>query len=118
MAAKTAGGLRARARSAKGRRRPLEDATGRRLAWKGDLPALQGRPREVALWIARELAEQERRYRKIVKEMSALEARRQRWIREFYRRIQTSGFYLHADVKRRIPPEEIPPLPKKIRVVF
>jgi len=83
------------------------------------IPALAGRAPEVQAWIAREVAEQERRYRKIVREMDALESRRRRWILDFYKRIQTSGFYVHADIKKKIKPEEIPPLPKrKIRVVF
>jgi hypothetical protein len=93
------------------------DATGRTLDWT-QAPAAKGKPPEVAAWIVRELVEQERRYRAIVRAMDALERRRRRWIQEFYRRIQTSGFYLHADVKRRIPAEEIPPLPKTVRVVF
>ncbi len=105
-------------RKAAGRKQTAWDATGRSLDWKRDLPALRDKPAEVAAWIVRELREQEQRYRRIAKEMDALEKRRRRWIQEFYRRIQTSGFYLHADVKRRIKPEEIPPLPKKIRVVY
>ena len=105
-------------RKATGSKQAAWDATGRTLDWKRDLPALRDKPAEVAAWIARELREQEQRYRRIVKEMDALETRRRRWIQEFYWRIQTSGFYLHADIKRRIEPEAIPPLPKKIRVVY
>jgi hypothetical protein len=105
-------------RKAASRKPPTWDATGRTLDWKRELPALRGKPAEVAAWIARELREQEQRYRGIVKQMDALETRRRRWIQEFYRRIQTSGFYLHADIKRRIEPEAIPPLPKKVRVVY
>lgn len=105
-------------RKAGGRKQTAWDATGRTLDWKRELPALRGKPAEVGAWIARELREQEQRYRRIVREMDALESRRRRWIQEFYRRIQTSGFYLHADIKRRIAPEEIPPLPKKVRVVY
>jgi hypothetical protein len=85
----------------------------------GKAPALRGRPAEVVEWLRREILDQERRYRRIVREMDALEARRRRWILEFYRRIQTTGFNVHADVKRVIPPGEVPPLPgKRIRVVF
>lgn len=105
-------------RKTSGRKQPAWDATGRTLDWKRELPALRGKPAEVAAWIARELREQEQRYRRIAREMDALDSRRRRWIQEFYRRIQTSGFYLHADIKRRIGPEEIPPLPKKVRVVY
>ena len=108
----------ARRRARKARAKGEDDATGRTLEWRGALPALEGKPPAVAAWIAQELAEQERRYRRIAREMEALEKRRQLWIREFYQRIQDTGFYLHADVKRRIRPEAIPPLPKKVRVVF
>jgi hypothetical protein len=80
------------------------------------------RPRrsaEVQAWLEREVAEQERRYRKIVREMDALDPRRKRWIREFYQRIQTRGFNVHADIRRKVRPEEIPLVPEdKIRVVW
>lgn len=76
------------------------------------------RPEEVERWIRREIREQERHYRRIVKEMDALNTRRIRWVKEFYERIQTRGFSVHAGIRRKVRPEEIPPLPKKIRVVF
>lgn len=114
---------RGSAKAGRARRRgaappPQADATGRTLDWRRDLKALDGKPREVAAWLARELRDQERRYRRIVRDMEALESRRRRWVQEFYRRIQDTGFYVHADIKRRVAPEAIPPLPKKIRVVF
>ena len=74
---------------------------------------------EVQAWLDREVAEQERRYRKIVREMDALDPRRKRWIREFYERIQTRGFNVHSDLRRKVEPGEIPPIPKdKVRVVW
>lgn len=77
------------------------------------------RSREVQAWLDREVTEQERRYRRIVRAMDALDPRRRRWIRDFYDRIQTRGYCVHADIRRPIRPEEIPPLPKgKIRVVW
>lgn len=84
--------------------------------------ALAGAPRrspEVQAWLDREVREQERRYRKIAREMDALDAKRKKWVREFYERIQTRGWCVHADIRRKIRPEEIPPVPPgKIRVVW
>ena len=74
---------------------------------------------QVRAWLMQEIKEQEERYKKIVKSMDALSERRQRWVQEFYQRIQTRGFSVHAGIRRKIKPEEIPPLPKqKIRVVY
>lgn len=76
------------------------------------------RPAEVERWIKREVQAQERIYRNIVREMNALNTRRMKWIKEFYERIQTRGFSVHAGVRRKVAAEEIPRLPKRIRVVF
>lgn len=76
------------------------------------------RPDEVERWIRREVAAQERIYRGIVREMNALNDRRIKWVKEFYQRLQTRGFSVHAGIRRKVRPEEIPPLPKRIRVVF
>ncbi len=73
----------------------------------------------VRAWLKRELREQQERYKKIVKEMEALAPQREKWIQEFFQRIQTRGFCVHADIRRRIKPEEIPKRPKrKLRVVY
>lgn len=69
-------------------------------------------------WIRREVQAQERIYRRIVREMNALNDRRIKWVREFYQRLQTRGFSVHAGIRRKVRPEEIPPIPKRIRVVF
>jgi hypothetical protein len=79
------------------------------------------RPRrapEVEEWIRREVAMQEKLYRRIVRDMEALNTLRIQWVREFYQRIQTRGFSVHAGIRRKVRPEEIPPIPKRIRVVF
>lgn len=76
------------------------------------------RPEEVERWIKREVAAQERIYRGIVREMNALNDRRIKWVKEFYQRLQTRGFSVHAGIRRKVRPEEIPPVPKRIRVVF
>ncbi len=82
-------------------------------------PTVPGRSSEVQAWLDREVGEQERRYRRIVREMDALDPKRKKWIKEFYERIQTRGYCVHADIRRKIEPEEIPPVPKeKIRVVW
>ena len=81
-------------------------------------PLLQYSP-EVQAWIDAEVAEQIARYREIVEEMDALEPDRERWIAEFLRRIQDRGFNVHADILRRIRPDELPSRPdRKLRVVF
>ena len=76
------------------------------------------RPEEVERWILREVQMQERIYRGIVREMNALNDRRIKWVKEFYQRIQTRGYSVHAGLRRKVRPEEIPPVPKRIRVVF
>jgi hypothetical protein len=82
-------------------------------------PTVAGRGIEAQAWIDREVGEQERRYAKIVRQMEALEPQRRKWIGEFYRRIQTRGYCVHADIRRKIRAEEIPPLPEgRIRVVW
>jgi len=90
-----------------------------RAATKSDANPAQRRDPAVVAWLAREVAEQEKRYRRIVREMDALEKRRRLWIMEFYERIQTRGYSVHAGTRRKVAREEIPPLPKgKIRVVW
>jgi hypothetical protein len=81
-------------------------------------PTVYERLPEVEAWIKREVLAQERIYRGIVREMNALNDRRIKWVKEFYQRLQTRGFSVHAGIRRKIRPEEIPPVPKKIRVVF
>lgn len=101
------------------KKKALASRSTRRKPARAAVPApVFQRPEEVERWIRREVQEQERLYRRIVKEMDALNARRLRWVREFYGRIQTRGFSVHAGIRRKIRPEEIPPIPKKIRVVF
>lgn len=95
-------------------------AAGRGAKARPAAPSATGfpRPAEVELWIRREVQAQERIYRGIVREMNALNDRRMKWVKEFYERLQTRGFSVHAGIRRKVRPEEIPPLPKRIRVVF
>jgi len=77
------------------------------------------RSREVRAWLKGELRDQQERYKKIVAEMEALSPQRETWIKEFFERIQTRGFCVHWDIRRKIGPEEIPPRPRrKLRVVY
>lgn len=77
------------------------------------------RSAEAERWLRNEVAEQKRRYRKIVREQDALAPKRERWVADFLRRIQTRGFNMHAADLRKIRAEEIPARPKrKFRVVF
>jgi len=75
---------------------------------------------EVEKWLAEEVREQRERYEKIAFEMNVkLADQRERWIQEFYERIQTTGFYWHADNKKIIKPEEIFQKPEReFKVVF
>jgi hypothetical protein len=97
--------------------RPASKARSRRPAPRAASSALR-RPEEVERWIRREVQAQERIYRRIVREMNALNDRRIKWVKEFYQRLQTRGFSVHAGIRRKVRPEEIPPIPKRIRVVF
>ncbi|MCS6805840.1 MAG: hypothetical protein RMM98_10750 [Acidobacteriota bacterium] len=77
------------------------------------------RTQAVKAWLKQELKEQQEKYKRIVAEMDALSPQREKWIAEFFERIQTRGFNVHWDNRRKIKPEEIPPKPKKkIRVVY
>jgi len=77
------------------------------------------RSREARRWLREEGREQRRRYRVIVAEQEALSPKRNRWIADFLRRIQTRGYHVHFDQLRKIPANEIPSPPKrKFRVVF
>lgn len=73
----------------------------------------------VRKWLKKEKDEQKARYKKIVAEQEALSPKRDKWVADFLERIQTRGFNVHADIKRKIPPEEIPKKPRrKFKVVF
>ncbi|MBK7704415.1 MAG: hypothetical protein IPN69_02770 [Acidobacteria bacterium] len=78
------------------------------------------RSEDVERWLAEEVAEQRDRYAKIAREMNVeLEPQREQWYREFEQRIQTTGFNVHADIKRIIKPDEIYPKPdRENKVVY
>jgi hypothetical protein len=77
------------------------------------------RSRETLAWLRKEILEQTKRYRKIVREQDALTPKRDRWIADFLQRIQTRGVHVHFDQMRKVRPEEIPSKPRrKFKVVF
>ena len=78
------------------------------------------RSEEVEKWLAEEVVEQSRRYEKIAQKMNIdLAEQREVWIREFYDRITTTGFNVHADMKKIIKKEELFAKPNRgFKVVF
>jgi hypothetical protein len=78
------------------------------------------RTKAVEKWLREEAKEQKARYKIIEREMNVTIApQREEWFRAFEQRIQTRGFNVHADMTRKIKPEELYPQPKrKFKVVF
>jgi sugar diacid utilization regulator len=84
---------------------------------------LQQKPKrgeDVEKWIQQEVAEQRERYAQIAQAMNVdLAEQREVWIREFYERITTTGFYWHADNKKIVKKEELFQKPdREFKVVF
>jgi hypothetical protein len=75
---------------------------------------------EAQTWLDNEVAEQKTRYEQIARAMNVeLADTREKWIQEFYQRIQTTGFNWHADNKKIIKPEELFQKPdREFKVVF
>ncbi len=70
-------------------------------------------------WIKENVAEQKKRYKAIVKEMDDLAPTRAKWYKKFLDVIQTKGFNVTGDMRRKITKDELPKKPKrKDRVVF
>lgn len=78
------------------------------------------RSEDVEAWLAEEVKEQQARYEQIAHAMNVeLAEQREVWIKEFYERITTTGFYWHADNKRIIKKEELFQKPdREFKVVF
>ena len=91
-------------------------------------PAGTGRPlnaikhsqsRSVMSWIGNELKQQQKRFKKILKNMEDLSPKRDKWIAEFFDRITTRGTNIDGDIRRVVAPEELPKKPKrKFRVTY
>jgi hypothetical protein len=77
------------------------------------------RSKAAQAWIEENVAEQKIRYRSIVKEMEDLWPQRKKWYKDFLQIIQTQGFNVDGDMRRKIPKDELPKEPKrKHKVVF
>lgn len=64
-------------------------------------------------WLKEEIEEQAERYRLIVKAMEELTPQREVWYAEFLERIQTRGFNVDGDMRKKIAPEDIPVKPNR-----
>lgn len=70
-------------------------------------------------WLKENIAEQKQRYAAIVEEQDALAPQREKWVAQFLKAIQTTGFNVSGDLKRIIKPGEIARKPKgKHQVIF
>jgi len=67
---------------------------------------------EVTTWIEEERVEQEERFATIVKQMEALDPKREQWYQEFFDRITALGFNQDGDLKVKIAPDDLPVKPK------
>lgn len=77
------------------------------------------RDAKTRVWMKENIAEQETRYQAIVKEMDELEPQRKRWYAEFLDLIQTRGFNVTGDMRRKIKKNELPKKPDRpVKVIF
>jgi hypothetical protein len=67
---------------------------------------------EEEAWLQEEIAEQEDRFKEIVKVMENLKPTRAQWYREFFDRISTIGFNVDGDDKVLIPRDQLPVQPE------
>ena len=76
---------------------------------------------EAAEWMEEEVKVQECRYKGIVEEIDALEPQREQWTEDFLNIIQTKGFNVTGDQRRKIPKKDIPKKPDRpdaLRVIW
>lgn len=77
------------------------------------------RGKDARAWLEENIAEQKRRYKKIVREMDDLGPTRARWYKEFLDICQTRGTNVTGDMRRKISKAEVPKKPnRKDRVIF
>ena len=75
--------------------------------------------RAVKSWIGNELKQQQKRFKKILKNMEDLSPKREKWSAEFFDRITTRGTNIDGDIRRVVAPEELPKPPRrKFRVTY
>lgn len=77
-------------------------------------------PKKVQAWLQQEVADQNKRYRKIYKEIDELEPQRNQWAKEFFQRISgPRGFSVDGGTRRTIKKSELPKKPRRYwRVVW
>lgn len=76
---------------------------------------------EAKAWLEEEIGVQDARYKTIVEEIDAIEGDREKWIEEFLAIIQSKGFNVTGDQRRKISPDEIPDKPDRpdaMRVIW
>ncbi len=78
------------------------------------------RPPENKAWLQKNIAEQKKRHRAIMKEINNdLAPQRAKWYKKFLQVISTTGFSVTGDMKRVIPKKELPQQPqRKDKVVY
>ena len=77
------------------------------------------RPDENRKWLKREISDQKKRHRAIMKEMNTdLAKTRAKRYKEFIKEIATTGFNVTGDMKRVIKKNELPKPRKKDKVVY
>ena len=75
-----------------------------------DAPPIDSDSRD---WLERNVAEQETRRTTIESSMDDLAPERNRWVDEFFDRIQRWGFNFNGDQRRKIAEEELPAKPDR-----
>jgi len=77
------------------------------------------RSKAAQAWIDENVHEQRQRYHAIVQEMEALAPERAGWYQEFLDVIQTRGFNVSGDTRRKIRSDELPRKPdREDRVIY
>lgn len=77
------------------------------------------RTKEAQAWVDENLADQEKRYDSIVKEMDDLAPKRAKWYEDFLNIMRTKGFNWNGDQRVVIPEDKIPQKPnRKDRVIW
>ena len=68
---------------------------------------------EVKAWLKQEIGAQDERYQEIVKEIEALQGKRDKWYAEFLNIIQTKGVNVNGDLRRIVTKDEVPERPDR-----
>jgi hypothetical protein len=72
------------------------------------------RSAEAKAWVQENILEQKKRHAAIQKEMNEeLAPQREQWYRDFLQTVQTKGFNVTGDTRRKIKPAEVPKKPNR-----